>query len=138
MDRIASQAKTPRRAKSPKKTRGAARVSRQTAGGAGWAPGVGTMGRLRALWRGDLPLGEAFWTWAVLGGLLVNVPTSIAFLALVSADLPVLALIVGKGLSLPYNLLATVGVWRSAARSPAGADLCRGAVLVLMAALSLT
>lgn len=98
------------------------------------------MGRLRALWRGELPLGEAFWTWAVLGGLLVNVPTSIAFLALVAADLPLLALIVGKGLSLPYNLLATVGVWRSAARSgfPLLADLGRGAVLLLMAALSLT
>lgn len=99
------------------------------------------MGSLRALWRGDLPLGEAFWTWAVLGGLLVNVPTSIGFLALVSADLPILALIVGKGLSLPYNLLATVGVWRSASRfqaPPVLADLARGAVLVLMAILSLT
>lgn len=104
-------------------------------------PGIGAMFRLRALWKGDLPLGEAFWTWAVFGGLLVNVPTSIAFLALVSADLPLLALIVGKVLSLPFNLLVTVGVWRSASRPavpPILADLARGSVLVLMAVLSLT
>ncbi len=52
--------------------------------------------------------------WAVLGGLLVNLVTSASFLFLVMADHPLLALAIGYGLSLPYNLLATVGVWRSA------------------------
>jgi hypothetical protein len=88
-----------------------------------------------------MTLAEAFWTWALFGGLLVNIPTSIAFLALVASDLPLLALIVGKGISLPYNIAATVGVWRAAARSDAPqplADLARGSVLVLMAGFSLT
>lgn len=32
-----------------------------------------------ALWRGDLPLADAFWTWTVFGGLIVNIATSIGF-----------------------------------------------------------
>jgi hypothetical protein len=99
------------------------------------------MARFLALWRGDLPLGDAFWTWTVFGGLLVNISTSVAFLALITVDLPWLALIVGYGLSLPYNLVAVVGVWRSAARHDgprSQADLARGLSLALMAVLSLT
>ncbi|NKX44811.1 hypothetical protein [Roseicyclus persicicus] len=99
------------------------------------------MDRLMALWRGDLSLGEAFWTWAVLGALVVNVTTSVAFLALVSADRPWLALAAGYALSVPYNLVVLVGVWRAAARDegPAlWADLARVASLVLFAVLSLT
>ena len=42
------------------------------------------MSRLRALWAGDLPLGEAFWTYAVSIGLTVNLVTSLLFLALIA------------------------------------------------------
>ena len=99
------------------------------------------MEKLKSLWRGDLALGDAFWNWAVIGGLMVNLSTSIALLILVSFDLVWQALIMGKGLSLPYNAMALVGVWRSAARygGPAyHADLARGTGLALMAVLSLT
>jgi hypothetical protein len=99
------------------------------------------MDRLKALWRGDMRLGEAFWTWAVLGGLLVNVSTSVIFLILITQDRPVMALIAGYGVSLPYNLLALVGVWRSAARHGGAAieaDLARVASAALMAVLSAT
>ena len=44
---------------------------------------------LRRLWRGDIPLEEAFWTYAVLGGIAVNVATSFAFLILISMNMPV-------------------------------------------------
>lgn len=91
------------------------------------------MEKLKALWRGDLSLGEAFWTWGVT--------TSILFLMLITKDLPVPALVVGYGVSLPYNFVATVGVWRSAARhdGPAHhADLARGASAILMTVLSVT
>ena len=74
------------------------------------------MTRLRALWSGDLPLGEAFWTYAVTIGLAVNLTTSLLFLVLISWDRPVAALFVGYALSVPYNVVALVGVWRSAAR----------------------
>ncbi len=99
------------------------------------------MAKLLALWKGDLPLGDALWTWTVFGGLLVNVSTSIAFLALITVDLPWVALIVGYGLSIPYNVVAVVGVWKSAARHDgprSQANLARGLSLALMAVLSLT
>lgn len=99
------------------------------------------MKRLRALWMGDLPLGDAFWTWVVFGGLLVNISSSIAFLGLITADLPWAALAVGYGLSIPYNAVALVGVWRSAARHEGPrteADLARMASAILLAVLSLT
>lgn len=99
------------------------------------------METLKALWRGDLSLGSAFWTWTVLGGLLVNVTTSILFLTLMTLDRPVPALVLGYGCSLPYNLAAVVGVWRSAARYRGPqhhADLARGASVILMLVLSLT
>jgi hypothetical protein len=99
------------------------------------------MTRLRDLWSGDLPLGEAFWTYAVGVGLTVNVVTSLAFLALISWDRPLAALLVGYGLSVPYNVVAVVGVWRSAARYQGQrihADLARIVTLVGMALLSVT
>ena len=99
------------------------------------------MVNLIALWSGDLALDEAFWTWTVTVGLLVNISSSLLFLVLIVQDLPVAALVVGYGLSVPYNVVATVGVWRSAARyvgpSP-GADLARIVSILLMAVLTLT
>ena len=88
-----------------------------------------------------MPLDRAFWTYAVVGGLLVNLATSLAFLGLVTADWLLAAFIAGYGLSIPYNVLAVVGVWRSAGRydgDPARADLLRIVALVWMAVLTLT
>lgn len=99
------------------------------------------MKKLRSLWLGELPLSEAFWTWAISAGLLVNVTTSALFLAMIAADHLWAALLFGYALSLPYNVLAVVGVWRSAARyeGPVShADLARAATIILMLVLTLT
>lgn len=99
------------------------------------------MTRIRSLWFGEVPLGEAFWTWAITIGLLVNVTTSVLFLTMVVFDRPWAALLLGYALSVPYNLLATVGVWRSAARyqGPSShADLARFTTLIVMFLLTLT
>ncbi len=99
------------------------------------------MEKLRALWTGELALGDAFWTWAVLGGLLVNISTSVLFIVLIMLEHAWAALIIGYGFSIPYNLVVVVGVWRSAARyfgPRSHADLARGATVVLMTVLSLT
>ncbi len=99
------------------------------------------MTKLRSLWLGKLHLGEAFWTWAIGIGLLVNLSTSALFLALIANDRPWAALFVGYALSVPYNVLAGVGVWRSAAhyQGPAGhAELARIATVIVMLLLSVT
>ena len=99
------------------------------------------MRKLRSLWLGEMPLDEAFWTWAITVGLLVNLATSALFLALISADRPWAALVAGYGPSVPYNALALVGVWRSAARHPgqaAHADLARLASAAVMLVLTVT
>ena len=96
---------------------------------------------LRRLWLGDLPLDQAFWNWAVIGGIVVNALTSIAFLALVMNDQPAVAFVAGYILSVPYNILVTVGVWRSAARYEGDrrwADLARIVTLAAMVVLSIT
>ena len=72
------------------------------------------MKHLSRLWRGELALENAFWNWAVIGGLLVNFSSAL-FLMLISADRPILALVVGYSFSVPYNIVVIVGVWRSAA-----------------------
>lgn len=99
------------------------------------------MTRLRSLWLGELPLGEAFWTWAIGIGLVVNVATSALFLAMIAADRPWTALFLGYALSVPYNVVAVVGVWRSADRheGPAvHAELARAATVIVMLLLTLT
>lgn len=93
------------------------------------------------LWSGNLPLKEAFWTWTVTIGLLVNLASSILFLVLILQDSPLAAVIAGYAISVPYNILATVGVWRSAARyggATIHADLARALSLILMAVLTVT
>jgi hypothetical protein len=97
--------------------------------------------QLRALWLGNHALSDAFWTWALTVGLLVNVVTSVLFLFLITQDLAWAALLVGYGVSLPYNVVAVICVWRAAARYDGPtihADLARGATVVLMTVLSLT
>jgi len=99
------------------------------------------MKKLRSLWFGALPLGEAFWTWAICVGLVVNLTTSALFLAMIAADRPWLALLFGYALSVPYNVLAVVGVWRSAGRyqGPAShADLARIVTIIMMLLLTVT
>ncbi|SFH36894.1 hypothetical protein SAMN04488020_11119 [Palleronia marisminoris] len=99
------------------------------------------MAKLSSLWSGDLALDDAFWTWAVTVGLLINIGTSILFLVLILQERPLAAVLVGYALSIPYNIVATVGVWRSAARyagPSVHADLARIATVILMAALTLT
>ena len=68
------------------------------------------MKHLFRLLRGELALEIAFWNWAVCGGLVINIVSSVLFLFLIIADRPVSAFIVGYAFSLPYNVIATVGM----------------------------
>jgi len=89
------------------------------------------------LWRGDLPLDVAFWNWAVIGGLLVNMMTSVVFFVLIRSGEAVLAVVVGYAMSVPYNILAIVGVWRAAGCYTGPAHWATAARVVVLVALGL-
>jgi hypothetical protein len=86
-----------------------------------------------ALWKGEVPLGQAFWGYAVVYGTIINIVATAAAVAAVAAGLPDA---VGIGLFLvpvPYILTAVVGVMRSANRyqgPPKWAGLAKMAVVV--------
>lgn len=93
----------------------------------------------RSLWAGDLPLGEAFWWYAVGYGLVLNLVTSLLFLAAVVKAAGVVALVLIFLLPIPYNVLIVVAVWRSAGRYTGPrkwADLARTGTLVWMILLT--
>ncbi len=99
------------------------------------------MNNLRRLWRGELALADAFWNWAVFGGLAINVATSALLLFLIMADRPIFAFIAGYAPSVPYNVIVSVGVWRSADRYVGDrrwADRARIVTIIGMVLLSVT
>ena len=99
------------------------------------------MKHLFRLLQGELALENAFWNWAVFGGLIINVSSSTLFLFLIMADQPISALIVGYAFSVPYNVIVSVGVWRSAGRYAGErrwADLARIVTVIGMILLSVT
>ncbi|HYF08867.1 MAG TPA: hypothetical protein VD970_14685 [Acetobacteraceae bacterium] len=99
------------------------------------------MKQVARLWRGDCPLDWAFWNWAVIGGLAVNLTTSALFLVLIMHEHPIAALFVGYVLSVPYNVVVAVGVWRAAGRYHGPrhwAELARLVTVIGMVVLSLT
>lgn len=96
---------------------------------------------LSLVWHGKLPLQKVLLEWAVLGGLAVNMVSSALFLLLIVNDYLIAALIAGYGVSIPYNFLVSVGVWRSADRYSGEkfwADLARFLTVIGMVLLSIT
>lgn len=95
---------------------------------------------LVSLWKGDMPLGRAFWEYAMIYGTLVNaVATAASFVVLATGAPGWLAVAVFL-LPLPYVVAATVGVWRSADRyrgPPQRANWARVAVAVWAVAVVL-
>lgn len=85
------------------------------------------------LWRGEIGLASAFWEYAIVFG---------TFAAVVTTGLAYGAFVAGASLwfavalfflSVPYTILATVGVWRSADRyqgPPVWAHAARVAVTI--------
>ena len=87
---------------------------------------------LKALWSGDIPLGQAFWHYAIAYGTVANILATAAAVAAVLTGLPDAVAIALHFLPLPYIAMAVVGVWRSAHRyggSRRFADFARIGVL---------
>jgi hypothetical protein len=67
-----------------------------------------------ALWRGEVPLSEVFWTFTITVGTLINLLATGMMLAALAAGMPAAAAVLIHFLPLPYNVLALTAVWRSA------------------------
>ena len=72
--------------------------------------------KLRALWRGELPLEVAFWHYAIYYGLILNLAASTISIVLLLNDAPFALVVLAHLIPLPYSVLAAFGVWRSARR----------------------
>ena len=95
---------------------------------------------LSALWKGELPLGQAFWEYAIAYGTVANIVATIAAIAAAAAGLPDAVAIALFLLPLPYILTAVIGVVRSANRyqGPRNrADMAKIAVILWGAAMVL-
>ena len=70
--------------------------------------------QVKRLWHGELPLEVAFWRYAIIDGLVLNILATAAALAIVIAEWPVWLALIVHLLPVPYSILACTGVWRSA------------------------
>jgi hypothetical protein len=74
----------------------------------------------KRFWAGNLPLSTAFWTYTVFYGIVLNVIcTVLGLVAYLATDNAIFAFLLHL-LPMPYMAFATIGVWRSADRSPDG------------------
>jgi hypothetical protein len=92
------------------------------------------------LWNGRVPLADAFWTYAVFWGFLINMATTLTSLGLVVANVPAWLPVVAHLAPAPWNLLVLVAVWRSAGREDVSARVrlvARSVIVVWSAFLTL-
>jgi len=90
-------------------------------------------------WRGELPLGRAFWLWGILGGAVVSLVSTVLALMLLAAHAPAWLAVLVLIAHLPWNLVLLIGVWRSAGRGETSreiANLARMAIVVWVVVLS--
>jgi hypothetical protein len=78
--------------------------------------------QLRKLWRGDLPLGQAFWEYAIAYGTIANLVATGAAIAAATLGLPDVVAVCLFLSPLPYILAAVVGVLRSANKHQGAAE----------------
>src|SRR5688500_5083588 len=92
------------------------------------------------LWRGGFALPRAFWDHASIDGSVANRLTTVLARATLAANGPPWLAVTLHFLPSPYNVLAVVGVWRSAARyrgAPVWANAARVSVMVWAALATL-
>lgn len=92
------------------------------------------------LWAGRVPLADAFWTYTVFWGFIINLAATLASLALVVGEAPNGAVVAAHVAPIPWNVLVLVAVWRSAGRAPIApgwANAARAITFAWVAVLSL-
>ncbi len=88
--------------------------------------------QLTQLWRGELPLREAFWRYLITYDLLLNLGATLAALTVVLAQGPIVFAAIFHLLPLPYSILAAIGAWRSAERFEGSQTLASLAKIVII------
>ena len=83
-------------------------------------------------WRGDLPLGRAFWLWGILGGAIVGLFSTLLALALLAAEAPAWLAMLAFAAHIPWNLILLVGVWRSSGRPGVSREIAYAARLIIV------
>jgi len=74
------------------------------------------------LWSGRVPLGRAFWGYAIICGLLINVYATLASFAIIAAGGAAALALATHLVPVPWIVLTGVGVWRSAGRPGVAQD----------------
>ncbi|HXV23103.1 MAG TPA: hypothetical protein VED46_02475 [Alphaproteobacteria bacterium] len=90
-------------------------------------------------WRGDLPLGRAFWLWGILGGGIVSLASTLLALGILAGGGSGWLALAGFAAHIPWNLVLLVGIWRSSARPgirPEVAQMARLAIVAWVIVLS--
>jgi hypothetical protein len=87
---------------------------------------------LKLLWRGQLPLREAFWRYAITYDLILNLAATMAALTIILAEAPIVLAAIVHFLPLPYSLLAATGTWRSADRYDGNPSLANAVKVVII------
>lgn len=91
------------------------------------------MQRLKELWLGQLPLELAFWRYAIIYGLALNVAATGVALVLVLIDGPIAIAVAIHLLPIPYSVVAMGGVWRSADRYSGRQGIAKAAKVSVVA-----
>jgi hypothetical protein len=74
----------------------------------------GMIATIGGLWRGEMPLGQVFWTFTMGFGTVLNLLTTALSLAAMAGGVPAPAAVAIHLMPIPYNFIALIGVWRSA------------------------
>jgi hypothetical protein len=85
---------------------------------------------LQRLWRGEMPLKEAFWRYMITYDLILNIVATLAALIVILNNGPIAIAAIVHVLPVPYSLLAAIGTWRSADRGLENSTLVK---IIIMA-----
>ena len=86
----------------------------------------------KQLWRGQLPLPEAFWRYLITYDLILNLGATTASLTTILAEEPIALAVIIHLLPLPYSLFAAIGTWRSADRYEGNPSLANAAKIAII------
>lgn len=90
------------------------------------------MNAISEFWRGEVPLGRAFWLWGIVGGGMVSLASSLLAVAVLANGGPGWLALAAFAAHLPWNLVLLIGVWRSSEPQKVRKDIAQVARLAMV------